>query len=129
MKSYTRAGESEMMRARALLAMAFLFSMFGTLGGRRVEAASGNSIRFVQLLLLRESRQIASDESLIARQDNGIRLLGLIHAINPRTLRQARGLDSRAARIQRADVILQSRIDNTTSLLLALRQQLGNSLL
>src|SRR3954451_6371486 len=117
-----------MMQTRALLAMALFFGIFGDQGGRRVEAAQANSIRFVQLLLLRESRQIASDESLIARQDNGIRLLGLIRAVNPTTLRQARRLDARAAQIQKADVILQSRIYNTTSLLLALRQQLGNSL-
>src|SRR3954447_14703523 len=118
-----------MVRTRALLAVALFFGIFGDQCGRRVEAAQANSIRFVQLLLLRESKQIASDESLIARQDNGIRLLGLIHAVNSVTLRQARRLDARAAQIQRADVILQSRIDNTTSLLLALRQQLSNSLL
>jgi hypothetical protein len=117
-----------MLRTRAILAGALFFGIFGVQGGRRLEAAQGNSIRFVQLLLLRESQKIASDQSLIARQDNGIRLLGLIRAVSPTTLRQARRLGARAAQILRADVILQSRIDNTTSLLLALRQQLGNSL-
>jgi hypothetical protein len=113
------------MHVRHILGIAIFCGAVGALGGQSVHAQPSNANSFVRFLLLRESRQILADERAIATQDHGNRLLKLLATISPTTARQARQLQRDIAAIQRNVVILQARIDNTTSLLLSLRDQLG----
>lgn len=117
------------MQVRHILRIAIFFGAIGVLGGQGVQAQSPNSLRFVRMLLLRESRQIFVDQTAIARQNHGIRLLNLLGTFTPATARQARQLNQNAIAIERNVVLLQRRIDRTTQLLLSLSDQLSSTLL
>jgi hypothetical protein len=115
------------MTVRHILGLAIFSAAVGVLGGQRVQAQPNNSIGFVQLLLLRESKQILADEKAIATQDNGNRLLSLLRAMSPTTARQARQINRQIAQLQVKNTLLQSQIDNTTSSLLSLKTLLGST--
>jgi hypothetical protein len=100
------------MQLRHVLRVALCCGAMGALGGQTVQAQPTDPTPFVQLLLMRETNQINKEVADIAKQDS---LSSVLNSTG--SLRLVRTIDN-----------LQNRINNRTSLLFYLQNQLTKTL-